>query len=392
MTSISPYIETIAQDLNVSYSKAANLSTAFLMTAGIVCMLGGPIVDRFGTMTFLIGGSLCAGLGASLMPVAGSNYNVVFFLRVLQGVSYGGMCTMGPTVALWFYPRERGTVAGTLGVMAYLGGVFSMMVGPALYEMVGGWQQMSAAFSLVIWVVLFALIWFTWKFKSNAYEARTRKRSQLNTSKEGFGLILSNPLFWIGTVLVVLVQWGHLSLNNLGPSYIAGSAGLGLEPAVAGRLSTVIMVFMGVGPLIVGAGLLRILDSNYERVLTILFIVGALSLYSIVAPAIIVNRFIFIIALAIASAATASVLPMLAPYAADIFPHSVVGRVTGLWVGVGTLSGGMTVSFSGWLLAQSGSYSIVYMAAAAAAAVGFFLTLFLIKLKNIRVQFRADAY
>jgi MFS family permease len=386
MLSLSPLIEKIAGDLHVDYAMAANLMTAFVVTAGITCMIGGSLVDRFGTMTILVGGTLCAALGAALMPLAGSNYWAVMGLRILEGVAYGGMCTMGPTVALWFPQNERGTVAGLLGVLASVGAITAVFAGPLVYEAVGSWQGMSAVFSIYNWLVLVALIWLVWRFDPNAYEAVRKEHARGESGEHDFRRVLGGPVFWLGIALVVLIQWGHLNLSNLGPGYLAASIGLGFGPVIAGQLGLAITVSMGLGPLFVGAVLLRLLNASHKAVLSILFIVATLSLHAIIVPAVSTNIPALVLGLALAGATTASVIPMLAPYAAEVFPHSVVGRVTGLWIGIGTFSGGWTVSLGGLLLARTGNYVMTYTMAAAAVAIGFVVTLFLSETKRQPVR------
>ncbi len=382
MLSLSPLIEKIAINLSVDYGMAANLMTAFVATAGIMSIVGGGLVDRFGTMSVLVGGTLCASLGAALMPLAGTNYWAVFALRVLEGVAYGGMCTMGPTVVLWFPQHERGTVAGLLGVLASVGAITAVFAGPRVYEAVGSWQGMSAVFSVFNWLVFAALVWFVYRYRPNAYEAAMQSHQQVEPGEGQFRRVLGGPVFWLGVALVVLMQWGHLNLSNLGPGYLAASAGLGLGPVVGGQLALAITVSMGLGPLFVGACLLRMLNGSHKAVLSLLFVVGAVSVFAIIVPVVASNSLLLILSLALGGASTGSVIPMLAPYTAEAFPYSVVGRVMGLWVGIGTFSGGLTVSLGGLLLAQTGNYVMTFSVAAAAVAFGFILTFFLTEARH----------
>jgi len=115
-------VRHIASDIPIPDEKYAHLGTFFLITYGLMYIVGGKLIDvlgtRLGFLSIMVFWSLaCAshGFAASFAMLAAS--------RLLLGIGEGGgFPAATKAVAEWFPVRERSTAMGIINAGTAIGG------------------------------------------------------------------------------------------------------------------------------------------------------------------------------------------------------------------------------------------------------------------------------
>src|ERR1700704_5925523 len=110
---ISYSIPQIERDLGLSPADAGGILGAFGLGYAITTLLGGIIVDRFGSRSVLAVAAVLWSLSIGATGLA-SGFAVLYAARVLLGVSEGpNFPALTGAVSRWLAPQERATALGT---------------------------------------------------------------------------------------------------------------------------------------------------------------------------------------------------------------------------------------------------------------------------------------
>ncbi len=127
-TLLATALPSIMRDFNIEYTQVQWLTTAFLLTNGVVIPLSAMVIQRFTTrqvfttaiLIFLIG-TIAAGFSP--------NFTVLLIARIVQALGSGMMMPLMMTTILdIFEPHERGKYMGIFGVVIGL----APAIGPTL--------------------------------------------------------------------------------------------------------------------------------------------------------------------------------------------------------------------------------------------------------------------
>lgn len=86
------------------------------------------------------------------------------------------------------------------------------------------------------------------------------------------------------------------------------------------------------------------------------------------------NPPILIVSLFIAGLAVAFLNPAAAVYTTLAYPQGIVGRVAGLWLGIGAFGGALGIFTSAYVLQKTGTYQLSILVFAIAAVMGAVLS------------------
>lgn len=119
--SISPVLENVIADMNISYSQGGVLLTIVQLVAGISIFFGTKVIEKIGIKkTTLIG--LCTFFIGNLMTYTAYNYIYLVLARFFVGIGFGLFVGIaGAQTMVWFPPQERtiintlNSIIGTLG-------------------------------------------------------------------------------------------------------------------------------------------------------------------------------------------------------------------------------------------------------------------------------------
>jgi MFS family permease len=384
MVSFAPLLGKIAESLGVNPGSATQLMAVFLFSGAIALIVGGFLCDRFGIIPLLIIGNLFGAVPALLMPLFNS-YGAVFAARFCEGLAVGFcMATMSPTMVIWFPIKERGLVAGLMGTAVAVGGAIGAMISPVIYGATGNsWQLMSAWLSIVGWTafVLAVIAAVIPKAATPSYMP-----ADASTAGEGgaFKRALSMPMTWIGVAVTFFTAWCMQTIYNMPPTYLAVKPeGLGLGPDLAGKIGSSIGIAGIFAPIVGGILQDKVFKSNAKPLMYVGFVLCCLFSYAILLPFVYANHTFLVMALVLAGAGFAIVYPAITVYVAGAYPVSIVGKMLGLWFGIGAFGGAVGLFLGGLAVARFGNYNVAITLISLAGIAGFILLFFLAKPKHM---------
>jgi MFS family permease len=376
----APIFGEVARDLNVDMGAAINLSVAFAMAVGVAMVLGGVFVDKCGITMALVVGLLCASLTAVLMPWIGHSYTVVFVSRLVQGVVAITMATIGPILALWFPREEHGLAGGLLMCSLSVGAALGVVASPAVFDVVGSWQKTVAVLSIPGWATILLALLVTRRPPSPEVVEAITAAMRSTSSDVTYRKIFASPMTWVGTLITLASSWGLYGLYNIIPPYLATQTpiGLGLGPAMAGKLSLA-LTLVGIPAFIVGGIFFdKVAKGNHRPAIFIGFVMTGLFTYLLLLPFVYQNLLLLGAFLMIAGLGMGFMAPSLTAFVAMNYPPNFVGSMVGWWFGFGTFAGGGLATYiAGLSTARLGTFYWALTPISLVCCVGIVLGYFL---------------
>lgn len=130
VASVTPAFPRLAEALNVPTQNIGLLVTVFTLPTFVLGPIIGILADRIGRKKILVPSLILFGLAGTACAFA-RDFNLLLFLRFLQGIGAAPLLSLGVTLIGDLYTRERRTAA-----MGYNASASS--VGTAIYPTIGG--------------------------------------------------------------------------------------------------------------------------------------------------------------------------------------------------------------------------------------------------------------
>ena len=374
---VAPILGDMAKDLGLSIPAAqASFLGIFVFVVSIATLVSGALADRFGIVPVLITAMLASVLANLLYPLFGHNYMFVVLMRVIQGASAGGIFSLiSLCAAHWFAENQRGMTIGIGMTMLNAGMAAGIFFSPLVFEMVGNWRATLG------WIGVAQLVFFVYiVIISLNYKANEPKHAATisENAESGSALkeALKQPTTYLGILMCMLISWLLNALNDLTPQYFALEApvGVGFGRMAAGSLMLVVQVGTIFGGLVGGFVMDKIFKSNPKPVLLLGFILCAVSIYPILFPAYYNNTPLLMAGLFVAGLAVAFLNPAASVFIAQAYPEKIIGRVVGLWLGIGAFGGAMGVFAGALALHSTGTFKLTITMFAGVAIVGMILS------------------
>jgi len=384
--SITPVLPHIAQDLGVDLGVATNFMWVFLFSGNIFMIaVGGVVCDRFGILNTLFVGLLFAILPSILMPWIGETYHGVFYARLIQGLSPGFIFpAQAAILAIWFPLKEKGLATGLMSAGVALGSALGTMGAPYVFKMVATWQQMTAWVSIIGWIdLVFIIVLFALPKPQPPVQ---QLQSPAQSDKDSFKLALFAPLTIIGVFVTFMASWNMQCLYSLTPTFLSADTpiGAGYGPIIQGWLMINVTVISGIlGPMICGLLVDRVFKGSTKQIFTIGFILMCVFVYTIKIPFIYENKVLLSISLLLAGFGVQFVMPAIYIFISKSYRHQIVGKMLGLWMGLGTFGGVLGLYLAGKTLTFTGNYSIAFTLISFSALIGLFLSMVMSKAKTL---------
>lgn len=361
-------IKAVQQDIPISNTHFSHLNMAFLITYGLMYVIGGKLLDVLGTRTgftlcMLFWSLACAshGFAASIAMLAGS--------RLLLGAGEGGgFPAATKAVAEWFPVTERSSAMGIINAGTAVGSVAA----PPLIALIlthASWRWVffvTGAFGL-LWVITWRIFYFA------PNEPATDTGAPLDEPK------LGSPS-WLDLIRF-RQTWGIVAAKFLSdaawyfylfwlPKYLYDARGLDIK--AVGAFAWIPYAAAGVGCLC-GGGLSSFLASgkhslNFARKMALGLSAAVMPLILLV-PHAPLGWAIVLFSVAYFGQQSWSTLVMVLP--TDIFPRQAVGTIAGL-VGFGGAMGGVVFGqLVGYLLDHGFTYALVFTLAGSFHVIAF---------------------
>jgi len=368
----SPLLGDISRDLGISLAQSVNLMTVYMLFAAISYFIAGPLVDRLGAARLLTASAFLSAAPATLVLVSGHSYEAILAIRALQGCAIGfAMPSMPPLVLQWFRPKQRGIAFGIAGACIPIATMAGVLASPALFRTFGSWQTSVAWLSVTGW---FALVYCLVVFRIAKSKAPAVHVQAGNASRAAFRAAMASPYTWVGVAATFATNWILQSAFSLSPSYFAEPqpVGLGLGSLVAGQLMGVVQIGAIVGPIVGGLLLDKVFTGKARMVLAIGFLL-VLAYFGMQSQSVCGSRPVFLGVLAIWGAGLGMLFPMLQSRINELYDHSIIGKMNGIWMGLGAFGGSAGLMVNSVALKQTGNYLLSINIIAGAAIVGLLL-------------------
>ncbi len=256
------------------------------------------------------------------------------------------------------------------------GMMIGVAVAPVINQITANWRTTMAWMGYVDFIILLYVIFLTVQYKKHTPLNHTIHTQNSEASSSAIREALTNPRTWIGIIMCMLISWLLNALNDLTPQYFALPVpmGVGFGPVVAGRLMLLVQVGTVVGSLLSGIVIDKVFKGKTKPVLLIGFLCTAACVYPILFPSIYNNLTVLMILLFLAGTFVAFLNPAASTFVAQVYPEHVVGRVVGLWLGIGAFGGSLGVFVGALALHKTGNYHLTITLFAIVAVIALILS------------------
>ncbi|WP_373894690.1 MDR family MFS transporter [Virgibacillus natechei] len=224
-TLLATALPSIQEAFSITQGQVQWMTTAFLMTNGVMIPISAFLIDRFTTRQLFLTAIGLFGVGTLIAAIA-TAYPVLLLGRVVQAAGSGIMLPLLMTVLLAVIPVERrGTAMGLIGIVI----AFGPAIGPTLSGMLLEHFSWRSLFYVVLPIVAVAMT-IAALFLKNVTELRKPKIDVLSIilSSVGFGSFLygfsiASESGWgsaevitmiaVGVVVIGLFVWRQLILE-----------------------------------------------------------------------------------------------------------------------------------------------------------------------------------
>ncbi|MBP2650451.1 MAG: rane protein, major facilitator superfamily [Firmicutes bacterium] len=393
----TPVLGDVAADLGVSLPAAqSSILGIFVFFVALSTIISGAVADRFGVVPVLLAGNLAGVLPNLLFPFIGHIFGAVIVLRIFQGFGAGAVFSLIPLVAAqWFAENERGRVVGSGMTMLNAGMMIGVLASPLLFHAVGNWRSSMGWIGIVEGVLFLFTLYVVYNYEENK-QARVRANEQIQcfpyepelkesmiqpaiiAEESGLGQLkvaLSNSTTYIGIIVCICISWLLNALNDLTPQYFALNVpiGVGFGRIMAGQLMVLVQLGTVFGGVIGGFVMDKVFRGNPKPVLYAGFIIAMVTVYAIILPGVYNNTVILMIDLFLAGLAVAFLNPAVAVFIAKVYPGKIVGRIVGMWLGIGAFGGSLGIFVSALALHATGTYHLIVELFAVVGIIGIIL-------------------
>jgi len=378
-------IKAIQQSIPITDAQFSYLTSAFLVTYGIMYVVGGKLLDVLGTrkgfLLLMVWWTLaCASHGLAV------NIYMLFGSRLLLGMGEGGgFPAATKAVAEWFPVRERSLAMGIINAGTAVGGVCAP---PAIALILAcapwPWVFYLSALAGLLWT-----LWWLWSY----YPPEQHPR--LGAAERGeIQEVLRVPELWEAPIpwlrlLVYRQVWGLVCAKFLTdaawyfylfwlPKYLFDVRHFNTKSV--GYYAWIPFAAAGLGCLVGGGFSSWLMRCGYSLNAARKLALGAsaavmpLILFVTVSP---VQIAIVLFSLAFFGQQSWSTLVMTLP--ADLFPRRAVGSVAGM-VGFGGAMGGVVFGLMvGQMLTHGTGYGPVFAIAGSLHVLAFLLILVMVR-------------
>lgn len=339
----------------------------FNLFVAIAALGGGVLVDRLGFLKIYIIGVVLIVIGWLLIPVIGSEYLGMTFIRLLQGLGTGPIMASSAAVAATYFPvKERGIVTGVQGAAMSLGIGAGLLVVPKLLVSTGDWQHALSSLWPVGVVALIMTLVVAFGPKAAPIIGDADVAATSLEQKVAFKAAVLSPMFWAAVGCVVVLSWVFQAFNDLTPGFLALNPPVGLGKGAAGSsLLVAAQAFNVVGALVAGFVTERFFRGRVRPGIVMGFVISAVFGASLLLKTVQSSDGLLIAVLCVAAFFYAWINPNALAYIAKNYPKEITGKLGGLTMGIGIIGGTAGVAAGAAALHTTGNYrlSIIIMCA-----------------------------
>jgi len=377
----APLLEQIAKHYSVDLGAATGaLMVAYTLFVTIGAIVGGICCDKFGWVPTLIVSVTLLAVATILVPLFGKGFATLVLARILEGAGAGPiMASVGTLSVQWFPHKERAIVTGIQGMGVSLGIALGFAFVPMAFVKTGSFLVAASWMSVfpILGVVFLLVVAFGKKAPVVMDENSSEEGSP--AGDQDFKIAAKLPVFYVGILCIFFLSWVMQAFNDLTPVYLAAAAPLGTGHGVevAGKFMALVQVSFMIGSVASGFLLEKVFKESNKTVIAIGFVGAALFALSVRTPFVYNNLKVLPVCLFFEGFFQGWIVPTSLAFIAMNFPSKIVGKMTGIWMGVGIFGGSAGVVVGATLLHKTGLYHASLLAVGIVALAGFLCALFL---------------
>ncbi len=275
-----PLAPFFRDEFNISNARIGMVTSSLYLTATIIAIPSGMLIDKLGAHIMLILCLAIMGIAFWIMPLAGQ-FTWIIACAGLAGIGYGvinQVSTKG--IMHWFTSKTRATAMGVKQMGVTLGGAVAAALLPAM-TLAYGWRK--GVFVIGAAMVLIAIISiFLYKeqpgSKSPVNPAEAKAAPSPKTSKISLMEVMANPVLLIVMLIVPFMAFSQICIASFMVLYLNET--LDFSVAFASSFLSIAMIAGTLGR--VGWGLIsdRVFGGDRIKPSFILSIIGALSVFA----------------------------------------------------------------------------------------------------------------
>jgi len=342
LISFAPLMGVIATQMGLTLGEATGaFMGAFTLFVTVGAVAGGFLVDRAGAVPVFIISCVCMLVGDILIPTFSDNFGAIVALRILEGFGAGAIMGVGSAVAaVWFPQKERGLVLGIQGLSVSLGIAIGFGTTPAMFEATGSWTTAMAWLAVVPLVGILLSVVVALGPKAHVNDDQVVACDRVAT-QNNFKLALRQPVTYIGILCIFFLSWVMQAFNDLTPAFLAivPPVGVGYGPVEAGKYMMFVQIAFMVGSVIGGIVMEKVFRRVVKPVVMIGFIGAGIFCFSIKFGFVHSNPSVLIPCLILAGFFQGWVNPNVQAFLAMHYPANIVGKLGGMWMGLGIFGG-----------------------------------------------------
>jgi len=375
----APLMQHIAEALHADLGAVTGaLMVAFTILVSVFAIVGGICLDKFGFLPTMFASLIVLTVATLLVPACSHSFGAMVLVRMLQGAGGGPMMAAVGVVAVnWFPINQRGIVTGIQGVGISLGIALGFAFVPMAFMKTGSFASAAAWMGLFPIVSILLFLAVAMGPKPPVHDAT---EDGLAPDAEGdFKVASKLPVFYVGIILIFLFSWLGQAFNDLTPVYLSAPSPLGMGHGmmVAGKFMGMVQVANMIGSVVGGLIMAKLLKGNAKIAVCLGFLLVAVAAYAVKSPGVAGNLGVLPIAMFAAGFFQGWIAPNVMGFASMHFPSHIVGKICGIWMGLGIFGGTVGVIVGATLLHKTGGYQASLTMVALVSLVGFLGTLLL---------------
>lgn len=145
-TLLNVAIPQIMNDFGVTASTAQWLTTAYMLTSGVLIPVTAFLMQTITTRKLFLSAMVLFGIGTLVSGLA-PGFLILLIGRIIQAIGAGMLMPLMTTIFMTIFPPEkRGTAMGTLGIV--------LMFAPAIGPTLSGWVVQNYSWRVLFFIVL----------------------------------------------------------------------------------------------------------------------------------------------------------------------------------------------------------------------------------------------
>jgi MFS transporter, ACS family, aldohexuronate transporter len=372
---ISVAVAAIQREIPISNEQFSYLQTGFLLSYAALYVIGGRMLDRFGTRLGFSLIMLWWSIACTLHGFA-TTFAWLLVMRFLLGMGEGGAFPAATrVVSEWLPAQERATAMGCINAGTAVGSLLA----PPLIGLVliySGWRAVffSAGAIGFIWV-----LWWAVLYRGSNTGFSNDGKEMIAARHLAKRLLFRQIVSLRGVQALVIAKFmsdsaWYFMLFWL-PKYLYDARGFDIKQV--SYYAWIPYAASGIGSFLGGWCSSRLLDSGWSLDLSRKLVLGinaAMMPAVILVPLVPVSYALVLFSVAFFAQQSWSGLIMTIP--ADVFPLSAVGTVSGLVGFGGSMGGAIFGLVAGALLGHGFTYGVLFAAVGTFHLIGFLVLVY----------------